>query len=118
VIGSSGQLAVTWNRNDDHCYSKTPSRRRSVPLRAEQSAKVTHRAWRNNEISEKVLTRFEIWVASQIFSISLAEFGRGTGRQPMWPGSWNRQVAAGSIAGLPLRKQVVPGRSWLSSLFF
>jgi hypothetical protein len=73
---------------------------------------------RNNEISEKVVTQFEIWAASRIFSISLTEFGRGTGRQPMWPGSWNRQVAAGSVAGLSLRKQVVSGPSWLSSLFF
>jgi hypothetical protein len=51
------------------------------------------------------VAHFEIWAASQISAINLAEFGRGTGRQ------WNRRVGAGSMPDCPFAKQVAVGRS-------
>jgi len=70
---------------------------------------MTDSVWRSHRNFQSG-PQFEIWAASQISAISLAEFGRATARQPMWPGSWNRRV--GPVA-LPLRKQVALGLCWL-----
>jgi hypothetical protein len=77
-----------------------------VRLRAERPVKLAHRALPQQRNLREEATHFEISAASQISSISLTEFGRGTGRQPTQPGWWNRRVGAGAIARLPLRKQV------------
>src|SRR5215467_710993 len=82
-IGSCGQFTAARNRADDQCYSKTPSRRSSVPLRAEQSARVTHRAWAEQRNLREVVTQFEIGQQAKFSRSVSREFGRETGRQPM-----------------------------------
>jgi hypothetical protein len=66
-------------------------------------------------VPARVVTHFEIWAASQISAVmdQSHRFWQSNGSATDVARLVEPPVGAGSIAGLPFRKQVALGRAWL-----